>query len=57
MNDYVTLTKKAQAKVNLGKGISEALAVMAGSNKLKKFVNNLVRNAKLDFDVSLLKKK
>jgi DNA polymerase phi len=57
VNDYVTLVKKTSGKVDLGTGVSQALAVAAGSDKLKKFINNLVRNAKLDFDFALLKSK
>jgi len=57
INDYVTLVKKTSGKVALGVGVSQALAKAAGSDKLKKFINNLVRNAKLDFDFSLLNSK
>jgi hypothetical protein len=48
VNDFVTLVKKTSGKVDLGQGVSQALATAAGSLKLRKFVNNLVRNAKLE---------
>jgi len=57
VNDFVTLVKTISGKVDLGSGVSEALVAAADSDKLKKFINNLVRNAKLEFDFSLLKAK